>query len=845
MNKYVKAIIGILIIAIPAVLLLGFLFNKLTTKSFYSNSGTVRVKGIKSDVKIYSGDYGVPHIIASSDEDMYFALGYMHAQDRLWQMDLSRRVAEGKLSEIFGSSTIKYDKLFRTIGINRFVYRWYKHISPKSKQILASYTDGVNEFIAKHFDELPVEFDLLNYKPVPWQPENSLMITRMMGWDLNLAWYSDYIMGEIVSKVGLEKASEIFPDSSIAIFRKPIILDSAQIDSLKKLDSLNEISSSNIRETLALGKDFFRTYESYREFFNINCTHMGSNSWVVSSSKSETGKPILANDPHLAFMAPSKWYEVHLKSKDIDVTGMSIAGVPGVAIGHNNIIAWGLTNLMNDDNDFFLLEKDSADANKYRFENQVHSLDSIKEKINVKDSNEIYFTVKNTLLGPVISNLDTRGFISENEHNLYENELLTFKWTGFENSDEVDAFYKINKAKNWEEFKSALKEFCVPAQNFIYADTSGNIGYKAAGKIPIRKTENKNNYIYPSYSDMEWTGFINFNELPEIYNPKQGYIATANTNPNDWLKTENKINYYISYIWEPSSRFNRINSVLKDGFKFNVGELKSLQASYQSPYAKEISEFITEAFKNYTDIDNETSQVLNMLKNWNGDMPANDPMGAIYNVFFINLLKNIYFDELGEDVFHDFIMIPNIPFRSTLLLLRNYKQDNPQWFDNVNTGRVETRNEIIRKSLFEAIDFLKKKFSSNDANLWHWGELHKVTFKHPLGVVPELAKSFNIGPFEVGGDQTTVNNSEYSFNDAIRMGAFDNSLGPSMRMIVDLADISHSFTVNTTGESGQPLHPDYADQTRLWLNNDYKTIITNELEMLKNDYSLLILKPEN
>ena len=845
MNKYIKAIIGIFIIAIPAVLVLGFLFDKLTTKSFYSNTGTVRVEGIKSDVKIYSGDYGVPHIIASNDDDMYFALGYMHAQDRLWQMDLTRRVAEGKLSEIFGSGTIKYDKLFRTIGINRFAYRWYQNISPKSKQILASYTNGVNEFIANHINRLPVEFDLLNYKPVPWQPEHSLMVIRMMGWDLNLAWYSDYIIGELVNKVGLEKTSEIFPDSSITIFRKPIVIDSAETDSLSELDSLNKISSLMLKEKLALGREFFKTYESYRDFFNICCTHMGSNSWVVSSSKSETGKPIFANDPHLAFMSPSKWYEVHLKNKDMDVTGMSIAGVPGVAIGHNNVIAWGLTNLMNDDNDFFLLEKDSINANKYKYEKQVYTLDSIKEKINVKDSNEVYFTVKNTILGPVVSDLESKGFISENEHNAYKNKLLTFKWTGFENSEEVNAFYKINKAKNWEEFKSALKEFCVPAQNFIYADTSGNIGYKAAGKIPIRKTENKNDFIYPSYSNMEWTGFVDFNELPESYNPKQGYIVTANTNPFDWMKGENTNRFYISYIWEPSSRFDRINRVLQGGFKFNVNELKSLQASYKSPYAKEISEFITAAFKNYTNTDNETSKVLEMLNNWDGNMPANDPMGSIYNVFFINLLKNIYLDELGEDVFHDFIMIPNIPFRSTLLLLKNYKRETPQWIDDINTGWIETRDEIIRKSLFDALDFLKRKFGSNDVNSWHWGELHKVTFKHPLGIVPQLANSFNIGPFEVGGDQTTVNNSEYSFTDAVKNGTFENSLGPSMRIIVDLADMSHSYTVNTTGESGQPLHPDYADQTRLWLYNDYKLIITNELEMLDNGYNLLMLKPEN
>ncbi len=610
-------------------------------------------------------------------------------------------------------------------------------------------------------------------------------------------------------------------------------------------DSTDEISQKRIKEITSLGNGFFRDYSDYRDFFNISCTHMGSNSWVVSGDKSETGKPLLANDPHLAFMSPSKWYEVHLKSNNVDVTGMSIAGVPGIAIGHNKSISWGLTNLMNDDNDFFLLEKDSGNENKYKYKNQVYSLDSVKEKILVKDSNEVEFTVKNTVLGPVVSDLESRGFFSEKENNLYKDKLLTFKWTGFELSDEINAFYKINTAKNWDEFKSGLKDFSVPAQNFIYADTAGNIGYKAAGKIPIRKTENKNDYIIPSFTNMEWTGFVDFNDMPETYNPKQDYIVTANTNPFDWLKTENKNRYYISYVWEPSSRFDRITELLQGGFKFNVNEFKLIQASYQSPYAKEISAYIVNAFKDTKNIDNETGEILNSFKNWNGDMPANDKMGAVYNAFFVELLKNIYMDELGADVFHDFLMIPNLPFRSTLLLLKNYNPDHHFWFDDISTVKIETRDEIIRKSLFDAVTLLKSKFNNNDINSWHWGEIHKVTFKHPLGIVPELAKSFNIGPFEVGGDQTTVNNSEYSFNDAIKEGNFDNILGPSMRMVTDLSDMTHSYTANTTGQSGQPLHPDYADQTRLWLYNDYKIITMRETEFIDNGFSLLVLIPEN
>lgn len=840
MNKYVKGIIGTLIIAIPAVLLLGFLFRHLSSKSFYPNSGSINLSGIKTEVKVYSDDYGVPHIIASNNEDMYFALGFMHAQDRLWQMDLTRRVAEGKLSEIFGSSTLEFDKLYRTIGINRFAYRWYEKISPESKKILTAYSNGVNSFIDKHYKNMPIEFDILNYKPEPWKPEHSLMVTRMIGWDLNLAWYTDYIFGKLVNKVGLEKVSEIFPDTTISIYKKPAeVIDSTETDSLK------ELSLSRINEITALGNGFFKSYSNYRDFFYINCTHLGSNSWVVSSGKSETGKPLLANDPHLAFMAPSKWYEVHLRSSFVDVAGMSLPGVPGIAIGHNRTISWGLTSLMNDDNDFFIFEREQANLNFYRYNNRLYRLDSLKEKIFVKDSNEVDIIVKNTIIGPVVSELKSRGFISQTINDLYKNKILTFRWTGFEYSDEISAFYRINTAKNWNEFKEGLKEFCTPAQNFIYADTAGNIGYKAAGKIPIRKTENKNDYIYPAETNMEWTGFVEFDELPEIFNPKDSFIVTANTNPFNWLKIENNNRFYISYFWEPSSRFERIHEILSSGFKFNVNEFKLIQSSYSSPYAKDIIGFLLAAFKDDKNLDNETAEALNILKNSNGDMPANNAAGAVYNAFFIELLKNIYLDELGEDAFHDFLLIPNMPFRSTQLILKNYSPDNPLWLDNINTPQLETRDEIIRKSFLDALAFLKSKYGNPDVNSWRWGEIHKVTFMHPLGIVPELAGTFNIGPYEVGGDQTSVNNSEYSFNDAIKKGTYNNLLGPSMRMIVDLSNMTSTCTVNSTGQNGQPLHPNYSDQTRLWQYGDMKTIVLNETDMLDKNYNLLILIPEN
>jgi penicillin amidase len=832
MNKIVKVILGILIILLPALVVLGLLFRGLSHKSFYP----VNVSGISSDVKIYFDDYGVPHILASNESDMYFSLGYMHARDRLWQMDLMRRVAEGRLSEILGSAVLDYDKLFRTVGINNTAYKLYENASPKSREILMAYSNGVNKFIETHINELPAEFDILNYKPDQWKPEHSLMIGRLMGWELNIAWYTDYVMGEIINKVGIEKTSVIFPDTSITLFKKIKIEADSLSDTTKKISELE----NNFKSIAALGNSFFSINESYRKFFGINNSHSGSNSWVISGDKSESGKPILANDPHLAFMAPSKWYEAHIKGGNVDVTGMTLPGVPAVIIGHNNSIAWGMTNLMNDDNDFIILEQDSTDNSRYRYKNQLVKIDSITERIPVKDSAEAELTVKYTQLGVVISDLNKHGFIMD-RHS--KNKLMTFKWTGSEITDDFLSFYKLNTAKNWDDFRNGLKDFCCPAQNFIYADTAGNIGYHAAGKIPIRKSDNFEGKIYPSASLEDWTGFIDFDKMPNAFNPKEGYIVTANTNPWDWLKTESKDKYYISYFWEPSSRFDAISEVLKGSAKFNPDEFKLLQMNLRSPFAKIISSYLTEAYKDVKNPDAVTSVALDKFKYWNGEMLHNEPVGAIYNVFFVYLVKNIYHDELGDDVFTDFLTIGSFPYNSTLKLLKENEEESGVWFDNINSPAKETKNEILRKSFNEALNYLKQRFKSDDVNTWRWGELHKLKFMHILGTAAALDPTFNIGPYEIGGDQTTINNSEYNLNKAYKDGKFDDILGPSMRMITDMADVKHSLSVNSTGQSGQPIHPNYQDQTRMWIYGEYKRMVMDEFEMINKRYRLVTLTP--
>lgn len=854
MNKFAKTFLGILIVVIPVIILLGLLFNSLSKKSFYPTTGEIKAKGLKQQVKVYFDDFGVPHVIANNREDIYFSQGYIHARDRLWQMDLTRRVAEGRLSEIFGSQVIEFDKLFRTIGIHRFCYSWIDSLSPESKSILQSYTAGVNIFIEENYNNLPVEFDALNYRPEPWKMEHSLMLARMMAWDLNISWYTDYIMGQVLNKTGIEKTSAIFPDTNIVIYTKPAeeIQDSTEADDdeetkpkKRKRTETGLIENENgnyLKQVSTLGKDFFEAERNYRKFFNIDVSHTGSNSWVISGNRSMNGKPILCNDPHLALQAPSRWYEIQLTGGGLDVRGMSFPGIPGIVIGNNRFISWGLTNLMNDDNDFIILQRDSADSKKYIYGNQSVFLDSIKEKIYIKDSAETSYTIYTTKIGPVISGLSVKGFadMTENKNDIYKDKLMTFRWTGFEKSDDVKCFYGINNSRNWNEFKESLKDFCAPAQNIIYADINGNIGYRTAGKIPVRKTNKDFCYIFPGEDGLDWTGFVDFEQLPEVYNPPEGYIITANTNPNDFLK-ENKKGYYISYLWEPSSRFRMIKNFLNSKSVFDSDDFKLMQNSFESPYARELLKniFSDSLMLNY-EINSDNGKITDILRNWNGDMQKNNSAGSIYNTFLVFLIKNTFMDEMGEDVFNDFITIQNLPYRS---LERIAADPLNVWFDNINTTQTETRTDIVRLSISQTSEFLKHKTGNNDPNTWLWGLNHNVKFTHPLGFIKELDKTFNIGPYETGGDQTSINNTEYRFSDVINNGTFQTVVGASMRMIVDFNDIEQSYTINSTGQSGQPVSTHYNDQARMWSFGEYKRNKMSESAFIGASYSLLILNP--
>jgi penicillin amidase len=838
LNPILKVTIGVLILGAASLVTLGVLITDLTEKSFYDESGKVSVNGLSRKVTVSKDNFGVSHISASNESDMYFALGYMHAQDRLWQMDISRRVAEGRLSEIMGQDVLMYDKLFRTLGINKMASVLYEKISPKSRELLTRYADGVNSFIENHSKILPLEFDVLNYKPEQWKPEHSLMIVRLMAWELNIAWYTDYTFGEIVNRFGLDRGTDFFPDYPVDA---PHIIKGDTTLKKQAADTVKEVSHHNLspmKDISGLGEEFYNTVLSFRKFYGSEGMQFGSNSWVVNGSKSENGKPILANDPHLALQVPSKWYEVDLHNEQLkrNISGFSIPGAPAVVIGANSVISWGITNLMNDDSDFYVFDLEPGQPGKYRYKDTVLMMDSTVESIKIKgQKDEVSFTTYRTHLGPVISGIEKTGFRSKQKLPLDPARILTFRWTGYDVSDEVNAFYKINNALNWDEFKNALKDFGAPGSNFTYADTMGNIGYRAAGNIPIREgAQTDFALMFPSRGEIEWKGYVPFDEMPQSYNPKEGYIVTANNKPKADYK------YYISNIYEPGYRAQRIESILKPRGSFSADEFKLIQHDIYSLHARELCGYLFEAVKDPSKLNANYAKYLKVLKDWDFKMVASSPAATLYAQFEIELYRNLYKDALGEELFTNYIYIKNIPVRNTSKLLK----ENKSWlFNNTADSRESPRDGIIRKSFTDAIETLSGRYGQ-DHNNWLWGEHHKVLMMHPLGVVPALSSILNIGPYDIGGSGTTVSMAEYSFTKALQDGKYEAFLGPSMRMVIDMSNPRVLYTINSTGQSGQPIHPNFRDQARLWLNGEYKTVITNPEKLAAEKLNVLTIEPK-
>lgn len=808
MPKALKMVLGAAVFLLALGLVLAFLGSRLIKKSLPDLEGRQTVASLQHSVTVFRDSYSVPHIFAQNEADLWRAAGYVAAQDRLWQMDFSRRIVRGTLAEIFGPEALPKDKFLRTWGFHRLARRLAKHLSQSSREALEAYAAGVNDFINSHHDRLPVEFSMLGYKPQPWEIEDSIGLSRLMAFQLSYAWFFEAALGKIAAQYGDTLALELLPAVRA---NTPAIV------------------SQQWTQQMAPGLErFIKLAQSTRTSLGMPAAALGSNSWVVSGSRSRSGKPILANDPHLGLTLPSVWYEMHLSAGDFEVAGVSFPGAPGIVLGNNRAIAWGFTNGMVDDLDFYLEKINAPEATEFWNGSAWEKLTVIHERIPMKDADSVQFVIRQTPRGPLVDDILAGA--------CPDSFAISFRWTGFENSDEQRAILALNRARSWGEFQAAMRHFTAPCQNVVYADTAGNIGYYACGVVPIRR-DGKGYLPYRGWENAgDWIGAIPFDQMPHAFNPPQNFIATANNK-----MVAQQFPYYLAVGWEPTSRIERITELLAGNAKADVDFFAAMQndvlskhAQYVLPRLKGLLSDTTAGAVSDTVLSETEQQALLLLGDWDYVESAESVPAAIFNVWAWEFLQATIKDELGDSLLQSYTQWPTLAVRSL-----EYFAANPAsaWFDDRRTEARENARDIARRSLQQAVAFLQERFGDLIGD-WQWGRLHQLTLGHVFGEREPLQYVFNAGPFPLGGSPNTVNKAEYSF-----FKPYHSTAGPSVRMIVDLAEPDTRLQVLPGGQSGQPFSEHYKDQIQLWQKGQYKRVLMNRERLAQTSKNVMLLQP--
>ncbi len=794
MKKWILIIVVVLVGLILVVAGGGYLWFKHTSKkSLPQTSGEIGLKGLKEDVEIIRDTYGVPHIYAKNEPDLYLGLGYAMAQDRFWQMEFFRRLGHGRLSEVFGKDFVEADRYFRMLtaaGIN-------KSIPGDLAFIIKSFTDGVNAYLETHQDRLPFEFKLLGYKPQPWENDDYLAVLKVMNWNASFGWKIDLTAARMLEKVGEERLREAFPawpdDAPLIIPEESKALSLSSNPSLEPIRLVERLTSLS--------------------------SAAASNNWVVSGNKSLTGKPILANDTHLGLTNPSLWWEVHMVCPTINVSGFALPGTAGITIGHNKQVAWGVTFTMVDDVDFYIERINPENPRQYWYNDRWEDMKVVEETIRVKGEDPVKIEILLTRHGPIVN--DVKVGVKERP--------LSARWAFTERLQPVQAVYLLAKAKDVQEVEEALKYWDLPGLNFVFADTSGNIGYRCCASIPMRSKADGILPVPGWTEEYEWKGYVPFDERPHVINPEEGFIATAN---NKVVADESP--WVISNYWEPMHRITRIRQLLTDKEKLSVEDFKRMHQDVYCILASEMVPKMIEILKRRFS-HNEANKARDILSKWDFTMGKDSVGACLFEVTFRKLMENIFKDELGEALFEEYLKTSVFPPRGMRMMVRN---GSSLWFDDVSTPEKETMEDIIARSLGQTLSELREVIGA-DMDKWTWGKIHTLTFEHVLGKKKPLDWIFNLGPFPVGGSHLTINKKQYDYDKPYLVNH-----GVSQRMIVDLLDMDSCLHVLPTGESGHIRSPHHKDQIHLYLEGRYRPSWTDRREVEKHGEATLILRPK-
>jgi penicillin amidase len=793
-------------------------------RSYPQTEGVVEVPGLTSDVRVVRDRYGVPQIYADNAEDLFYAQGYVQAQDRFFQMDFRRHVTAGRLAELFGREALKTDMFVRTMGWREVAEEEFALLDPETKAYLEAFSDGVNAYLdGRGMAQLSLEYAVLglgglDYAPDEWTPVDSLAWLKAIAWDLRSNMHEEISRALASSVLSRGEISELYPAYPVRR-HPPVVETGAVVDGVFQQhagthDSERRPSRAAFSPRVVHALAGVRQAASELPRLLGTGAGIGSNAWAVSGRRTNTGRPLLANDPHLAPSMPSIWYQMGLHCTEVgprcpfDVSGFTFAGLPGVVIGHNRRIAWGMTNLAADVSDLYI-ERVRGDT--YEYAGRQVPLERRRETFRVADGRSVTMTVRSTRHGPLISDIENRlGRVAalgnrqlpaDQRTSLQGDTQLevALRWTALEPSRTADALFGINAARNWREFRTAARSFTVPTQNLVYADVAGHIGYQAPGRIPIRRT-GRGDWPVPGWDpSYEWSGYVPFEALPHVLDPRKGYIVSAN---------QQVIGPSYPYdLGDPGSygyRSNRLSNLIEGELSLTLEEMADMQLDSRNGNAATLVPYLL-------DLDIERHYVRQgqrVLEDWNLHQPADSAGAAFFNMIWRSLLAKTFHDQLPRAVW------PDGSDRWFEVVRRLLRDPQSHWWDNVRTEQVEeTRDDILTAAMTAARYEITRR-QARDPRLWTWGHVHQLELVHEtLGRSgnPLVESLFNRGPYEVGGGDSVVNATGWT---APRGYAVD--WVPSMRMVVSLDDLDESRWVNMTGASGHAFSPHYNDQFELW-----------------------------
>jgi penicillin G amidase len=794
LSPLIRLVLIIFAVVLLAALGAGMWFYGAARAALPQLDGSVSVPGLSTPVQVVRDQQGVPHIRAHNLDDLFFAQGYVTAQDRLWQMDLSRRYAAGELSEVFGPAALSHDRQQRILGFHHLAENSVQYLSETDKRRLEDYARGVNAYIAQQQQSktLPLEFRILRYRPKPWTVTDSLLVGVNMAQMLNYYWVSEMLAREkVANKVGSELAAELFPnitwrDHPPTMDTQPDGAGLADI-SCKTGDPACSVRRLGVAAALAraqLPSRADRTGEG--SAFSVlpppPDARAGSNDWVISGAHTASGKPLLSNDMHLENQIPNIWYEAQLEAPGFNVTGVTLPGLPFVIVGHNQRIAWGFTNVGPAVTDLYV-ENFNEDG-EYQAPDGWKKAEHRQETIHVKGADDVHVDVVLTRHGPIISSLFPG-----------ETRKLALKWNIYDPGLVQIPFFDVNSAQNWEQFRTAFSRYGAPSQNVVYGDVDGHIGYFANGKIPIRTNSDAVAPVPGNDNSHEWTGYIPFDQLPSVYDPPSGVLATANGRI-----TPDGYPYPVSFEWDASIRTQRIYRYLQADKKFTPDDMLSLQTDVYSDFDRFLAQRFAYAVDHSQSASARDHQAADILRNWDGVLAVNSPAPTIVARARQQLQRLLLEPKLGvasdgpqtRDGWREYHW-----FLSSAWIESTLTHQPKNWLPSNFTNY----DELLTAALDAAVN---AKGAPADLSGWTWGKVHTIDVEHPLfSRIPFVRRWAGTGIQPLPGDGTTVKQAS-------------GNLGPSERLTVDFSDLDNSTLNIVNGQAGNLLSPYFNDQWDNW-----------------------------